>query len=64
MCAFHGEDCCARRLALVENEDLRALIAPPLQGEQREQDRLACPGRADNGGMADIAHMEVEPEGC
>ena len=48
--------------APVEEDDLRADEAAELQGEQRQQHRLAGAGRADDQGMADIADMQIEPE--
>src|SRR3546814_10560067 len=45
MLPTHGEHGGARRIALVEDVDLRARIAPELQCNQRQEHRLASPGR-------------------
>src|SRR3546814_2575601 len=47
----------ARRIALVEDVDLRPGIAAELQRDQAQQHRLARAGRADHHHVADIADM-------
>ena len=63
MRAAHRKGCRAGRPALVEYEDLGVFIALPLQGEEGEQHRFARAGGPDDQRMADIADMQVEPEG-
>ena len=57
-----GQRCCPDRAAEIESEDLRAIIAPELQGHQREQHGFAGPGRTDDQRMANIADMKREAE--
>ena len=38
-------------------------VATQLRGEDAEMGRFAGAGRAEHQGMADIPHMEIEPEG-
>ena len=52
----------ARRAALVEQDDLGADEAAELQGEHRQQHRLAGAGRTDDQRVADVADVQVEPE--
>lgn len=58
----HGQGGGADRAAEVEGEYLGAGVAAELHRHQRQQHRLAGPGRADDQGVADIADMEREPE--
>ena len=58
----HRQHRSPRREALVEDIDLGARVAAKLERQQREQDRLAGAGRADDQHMADIADMGAEPE--
>ena len=44
----HGEHSGARRIALVEDGDLRAGIAPELQCDQRQEHRFACASWTDD----------------
>ena len=60
--AAHGEGGGAGRASAVEEDDLRTAEAAELQGEQRQQHRLARSGGADDEGMADIADVQIEPE--
>ena len=60
--AAHGEGGRADRAPEIEGEDLRPRIAAELQRHEREQHGFAGPGRPDDQRMADIAHMEREPE--
>src|SRR6516162_7819527 len=62
--ATHRQRCGANRAAEVESKNLIARIAPELQRHQRQQDRLARAGRADDKGVADIADMKRETERC
>ena len=53
---------CPDRAAEIEGKDLGAIIALKLQRHQREQHRLAGPGRADDQSVPDVANMERKPE--
>jgi hypothetical protein len=46
--AAHGEGCGTNAAAEIEGEDLRASVAPELQGHQGQQHGLAGAGRADD----------------
>ena len=58
----HRERRGADRSAIVEGEDLAAVIAAKLHRHQREQHRLAGAGRADDEAVADVADMQRETE--
>src|SRR3546814_20826893 len=60
MLPTHGEHGGARRIALVEDVDLRARIAPELQCNQRQEHRLASPGRTYDQHVAYIADRSEE----
>ena len=60
--AAHGQRRGANRAAEVEGENLGFRIAPKLQRHQRQQHRLAGPGRTHHQGVADIADVQGEAE--
>ena len=51
-----------QRQPLVEGVDRHAAVAPELRRDQRQVRRLAGTGRAEQEGVAEVAHMQVEPE--
>ena len=57
MRAAHRQRRRPRRSAHVEDIDLGIRVAPELQGQQCEQDRLACTRRPDDHHMPDVADM-------
>jgi hypothetical protein len=57
VCAAHRQNRSTRREALVEDVDLAARVAAELERQQREQDRFAGAGRADDKHMTDVADM-------
>lgn len=52
----------ADRTAMVESEDLRALVAAELERHEGEQHALARAGRADDERMTHVAHVKREAE--
>jgi len=52
------------RSTFVEDHDPGVPVAKELGRDQRQQCRLAGTGRSDDHGVADIAGMQVQMEGC
>jgi hypothetical protein len=52
------------RHALVEGKDRHAGVAAKLRSEDAEVGRLAGAGRAEQEGMAKVAHVQVQAERC
>ena len=62
MPATHGLGQRVHRHALVEDEDRHAGIVPQLGRDQRRVGRLSGAGLAEHEGVAQVAHMQIQPE--
>ena len=60
--AAHAERGSADRSTKIEGEDLAAFVAPELQRHQRQQHGFACPCRANDEAVSDIADMKGKAE--